>query len=335
MTNNIFYTAQGILSYKRLYNFIMGVRGHGKTYDTTKRAIDKALEQKKITFVVLTRYKEDIKIIKDSWWCIVEHLYLEYKFSCIGRVIYADNGLERIAIGEYVAISEYTRVKRVPRPYVKYIIFDEVLNEDNDYLPDEVNKFLSVCDSIIRLRDDVRVILISNMVSVCNPYFDYFGFSKFDKRFTKGEHNSILEFTDSEDFINYRETTKFGSSIVGTSYGDYAIQGKFLLDDTTNVYKNPNGTYNYLYNLVLEGMNISVSLVNNLLYFAESKDFTRRKFTPYVDDAKNYGAMYCEKKCKHFNQIRLYFLNDKVMYESLKIKNAIILMVRYIMGNRQ
>lgn len=333
-TSDIFYNAFGILTFKRLYNLIMGVRGHGKTDNTTKRCIECGLEQKKISFVVLVRYKEDIRNIKDCWWEVCSNrCFPEWQFFSKNRIIYAKNELEMFPIGEIVALNEYVRAKKVPRPYVKYIVFDEFLNEDNDYLSDEVGKFLSICDSIIRLRDDVRVFLISNTISMLNPYFDYFGFNKIPtSRFTKGLHDSVLEFTDSEDFQKFRANTKFGSSVQGTDYGAFALQGKFMLDDTTNVYPNVNGKYNYLFNIVLNNLNISVYLVNNLMYLTSCKDYTRLMYTPYVEDAKNNNAIYCHKGFKYFKTLNKYFMNDEIMYESLKIKNEVIQFIKYLMG---
>ena len=331
----IYYSSHDILSYKRLYNFIIGVRGHGKTYDTTRLAINTGLKSKKISFIVLTRYKEDIREIKDTWWVVVEELYKDYTFSSIGKLIYASNGIETFPIGEFVSLSSYVREKKKPRPYVKYIIFDECLNEDNDYLNNEIGKFLSVCDSVIRNRDNVRVILIANTISIINPYFDYFGIKEnLTRRFTKGLHNSIIEFTDSEEFIKMRKNTKFGSSIEGTEYGKFAIDGAFMLDDMTNVIKKPNCVKHDLYNIMLDGININVSMVNNLLYLSYSKDYKRVIYTPYVENAKEFNAMFCDKSFKHFKQLQKYFLRNQIIYEDLKIKNSVILFMQFLMGNR-
>lgn len=334
----MWYNAHNLLTYKRLYNMIVGIRGHGKTYDTTKRCIDLGLKEKKLSFVVLVRYKEDILFVKDGWWCIVEHLYPQYKFHSSRRLIYATNTQtnESFVIGEFVALSEYMRVKKTPRPYVKIIFFDEFLNEENDYLNDEVSqKFMSVCDSIIRNREDVRVILVSNTITLINPYFAYFGIKKLTGRFTKGEHNSIVEFTDSEEFKRYRATTKFGSTIVGTTYGDYALSGAFMLDDMTNVIENPPfKTKHYLFNIVLNENNIEVSLVNGLLWFDSCNDYTRRSYTPYVENAKMYHSTYCEKTFRYFKMIQKYFMKNMVMYRSLIIKNAIIEFMQYLNGSK-
>ena len=317
----MWYNAQQLLSYKRLYNIICGVRGHGKTYDETKRCIDIGLQEKNLSFVVLVRYIEDINFVKDSWWSIVEHLYPKYKFFSQRRLIYAQNleTSETFVIGEFVAISEYMRVKKSPRPYVKIIFFDEFLNEENDYLNDEITKFLNVCDSIIRNREDVRVLMVSNTITLINPYFSYFGINKLNGRFTKGKYNSIVEFTDSEEFIKFRETTKFGSTIKGT----------------TNVIENPPfKTKHYLFNIVLNENNIEVSIVNGLLYFSKSNDYTRRSYTPYVENAKMYHSTYVEKTFRYFKMIQKYFMSDRVMYQSLIIKNSIIEFMQYLNGSK-
>lgn len=327
----MYYNSHDLQTYDRLHNMIMGVRGHGKTYNFTNKCIKLGLQEKDISFVVLVRYKEDINYIKDDWWSIVEHLYPEYMFFSKRNIIYAKNTLETFPIGEFVALKEYMRAKRKPRPKVKIIFFDEFLNEENDYLPNEIKAYLSICDSVIRNREDVRCYLVSNNISVINPYFNYFGIKQFGKRFTRGLHDSLLEFTDSNEFVAYRKTTKFGSSIDGTEYGDYAMVGKMLLDDMTNVSKLPDGQCHHQFNIVLEGLLIDACMVNNILYLKKSKDTTAIAYTPYVDDAI-LGAIFCSKNLNHFDFIVNKFMSDEIMYESLTIKNAIINFVRFKMG---
>ena len=327
----MYYNCHDLLTYNRLYNMVMGVRGHGKTYCYSNKCIALGLEQKKISFVILVRYKEDMLAIKDSWWSVVEHLYPDYIFYTKRNIIYAQNSLESFPIGEFVILRQYQRVKRTPRPNVRIIFFDEFLNEENDYLPNEITAFTSICDSIIRNRDNVRVFLVSNHISVLNPYFNYFGITQLGKRFTRGLHDSILEFTDSAEFIEFRKNTKFGKSIEGTEYGEYAMMGKFLLDDMTNVSKVPDSTCHHEFNLILEGIPMEVCTMENILYIRRSKDKTAIAFTPYVDDAV-LGAIFCTKSLNHFDYIVSKFTNDEIMYESLEIKNAIINFVRFKMG---
>lgn len=333
--NNIFYNLHDILTYNRLHNMIVGVRGHGKTYQCTKRCIDVGLEQKNLSFVVLVRYKEDILAIKDDWWTIVEHLYEGWSFSSQRNIIYASNGMEKFPIGEFIALNQYMRAKRKPRPYVRIIFFDECLNEENDYLPNEINAYNSICDSVIRNRDNVRCYLVSNTITILNPYFNYFGFNQLGKRFTRGEHDSVLEFTDSEKFIEYRKTTKLGSSIAGTEYGDFALLGHMMLDDTSNVCKVPNGQCKHQFNISLEGELLEVCMVVNIVYIRKSNDYVATAFTPYVEDAVKNGAIFAPKKLTHFEFIVDNFLRDTIMYETLDIKNKVINFVKFKMGTQR
>ena len=327
----MYYNCHDLLTYNRLYNMIMGVRGHGKTYCYTKKCIDIGLEQKKISFVVLVRYKEDINAIKDDWWSIVEHLYPDYIFYSQRSIIYARNSLETFPIGEFIALKQYMRAKRKPRPNVRIIFFDEFLNEENDYLPNELTAFTNIVDSIMRNRENVRCYLVSNHISVLNPYFNYFGITQLGKRFTRGQHDSILEFTDSAEFVKFRKETKFGKSIEGTEYGDYAMLGKFLLDDMTNVSKVPDSACHHQFNLILEGIPMEVCMMSNLFYIRRNKDKTAIAYTPYVDDAV-LGGVFCTKQLNLFDLLVNKFMNDEMMYESLEIKNAIINFVRFKMG---
>ena len=173
--------------------------------------------------------------------------------------------------------------------------------------------------------------LVSNHISLINPYFNYFGFIQLGKRFTRGQHDSLLEFTDSKEFTEFRKKTKFGASVMGTDYGDYAMLGKMLLDDMTNVSQIPDSQFHHQFNILLEGQLIDVGMVENLLYLKKSKDRDAIAFTPYVDDAVN-GAIFCTKNLNHFEYICDMFMADKIMYESLSIKNAVINFVRFKMG---
>ena len=327
----MYYDIHDLCTYNRLHNMIMGVRGHGKTYCLTKKCIDTGLEEKDISFIVLVRYKEDIVNLKDGWWEIVADLYPDYMFYTRRNIIYAKNSKETFPIGEFIALREYMRAKRKPRPKVKIIFFDEFLNEENDYLKNEIKAYLSICDSVIRNRDNVRCYLVSNHISVLNPYFNYFGIYQLGKRFTRGKHDSLLEFTDSKEFVEYRKQTKFGASIDGTEYGEYAMQGKFLLDDTTNVSKIPEGECHHQFNIILEGIPMEVCMMANILYIRKNNDKTAIAYTPYVDDAV-LGAIFCTKNLTHFDFIVSKFMSDEIMYESLSIKNAIINFVRFKMG---
>ena len=93
--------------------------------------------------------------------------------------------------------------------------------------------FLDLFETIARLRDNVRALLLANNVTVVNPYFLYWNI-KLDmaKRFTvKGQ--VCVELWADSDFVDAKKKTRFGQLVSGTRYGDYAIDNKPLLDSDT------------------------------------------------------------------------------------------------------
>ena len=71
-------------------------------------------------------------------------------------------------------LKQSSRYKSTGYPNIKYILFDEFIDENAEYLPREVNKFSSILSTIIRDRDNVRIIMLGNPTPDC-PYFEYYG----------------------------------------------------------------------------------------------------------------------------------------------------------------
>ncbi len=103
-------------------------------------------------------------------------------------------------------MSGVTRYKSVNMSDYNYIIFDEFLPEDDNYLKSsknyhyEVNQILNLFQSVARgrgkaFREDVKVFFLANDVSVLNPYFDFFKIDKIlekNPNTTKDYHPIIL-----------------------------------------------------------------------------------------------------------------------------------------------
>jgi hypothetical protein len=85
------------------------------------------------------------------------------------------------------------------------MIFDEFQSESNHYCSDEIKKFISIHTSVARGQGEqvryVPVYMLSNPVSLINPYYVELGISnrlRDDTKFLRG-HGFILEqgFIDS------------------------------------------------------------------------------------------------------------------------------------------
>lgn len=239
----MWYDRAPLLSHNKILNMVLSNRGGGKTFDFTRFAIDKFKKKKKQTMWV-RRYTNELKgtdgkpgILDDDAFfkaVIKEGLYPDDKFEIKGNMGYIN---DEPAIW-FVALSTSRGLKSMNFPDVDLIVFDEFLvtKGKSSYLPNEVEIFLDLYETVNRMRDDryaVRSVLLANNVTVVNPYFLYFKIKpKLDQRFTvKGE--ICVEFFLDAEYTEKKRNTAFGRLTAGTRYGQYAIENKALLDSDT------------------------------------------------------------------------------------------------------
>lgn len=329
-----FYDATQLLSYKRPVSIVVGIRGVGKTFKFTQLCIKEAIETKSLSFVWLRRTHEEIKKIKVRFFedMIANKVFPDYKFKVHGNDMFAINKStnETFIIGTFMALSTEAQYTGTPFPNVKYLVFDEAMTSGK-YINDEVFHLFHIIDTIFRNRP-VRAILLGNAFSISNLYFEHFGVKDLSKQFTSGD-KFVIENCSYEEFQEYRKQTQFGQLVSGDTYEKFAIMNEFLLDDKFNVMPMPDGERTYLgFNLKLKNMLIGCWLVNGLLYFGQSQKYGKN-YTIYVDDAKNGDAIWLEKSHNHIKFIAHEYANGRCMYETINIKNMIVLLARQVIRN--
>ena len=232
----MWYDKSQLLSHNKIMNMVLSNRGGGKTFHFTRWAIDDFKKTKKQT-VWVRRYGTELTdaekgiLVKNRFFDAVKEFYPDDELTIDGSCGLV-NG--EVAIF-FVALSTSRQMKSVNFPDVNKIIYDEFLITDgrNGYLKAEVEIFLDLYETVARLRDDVRAILLANNISVVNPYFLFWNIKpKINKRFTVQGQVCVEFFLDS-DFVNAKKQTRFGQLVQGTRYGDYAIENKSLLDTDT------------------------------------------------------------------------------------------------------
>lgn len=233
----MWYDKQLLLSHNKLINMVMSNRGGGKTFHFTRWAIDDFKKNKKQT-VWVRRYGTELDgengiLTGDKFFKAVqkEGFYPKDTFKIEGNIGYIND--EPFIF--FVALSTSRQLKSNNFPDVNKIIFDEFVIQEGriTYLKDEVEIFLDLIETVDRLRDEVRCVLLANNISVVNPYFHYFKIKPNPhQRFTIKNEICVEMFTD-EVFIEAKKKTRFGRLVAGTRYGAYAIDNKPLLDTET------------------------------------------------------------------------------------------------------
>lgn len=322
-----------VLSYNSFLNFIIGARGVGKTYPTTKFLISQFIK-KGYEFVFIRRYKTELqKAIKDNKFfksIIDNDEFKEHTLQTKHDSFYIDDKLA----GYAMTLSTATNLKGNNFPKVKYIVFDEFIieNKNQHYLRDEVDSFLSLIETVSRTRD-VKIFMLGNAVSLINPYFIYFNIEmpyNSDIRIYK-DGLILVNYIDNEDYKNFKKQTKFGQLVAGTSYEDYAINNNFKdnnKDFIMHKTKNSHCKFGFIYKNITYGVWYDYNAGKVFI----SNDYN----TPYIfsttnDDMKPNTMMlnFCKKSVIWRSFIDNYKLGN-VFYENVKLKLIMQELIRYL-----
>lgn len=253
MNTNIYWDISRLLTFNAMINIIIGERGVGKSYSTKKYAVKKAINKGR-KFIYMRRYETelDLMLSKQDEEAFFKDIskdpdFQGIEFEIINKVAYA-NGKE---IGYFMALSRQAHYKSIPYPEVDTIIFDEVFIQSNRYLKNEVIQLLELIETVGRLRN-IKIFMLSNMISLVNPYFMYFKLSlpyqKDVKLFQEG--TIAVCYIKNEAYREVKRQSQFGKLIKGTAYEEYAIDNKSLNDNNSFIKKKQRGSFHF-FNIII------------------------------------------------------------------------------------
>ena len=230
----MYYDKSQLLSYNKLFSFVIGARGIGKTYQFKLWSISDYLRNGNKAWWVM-RYKTELdKVTKDGrFFADIAERFPEYGFEIDGSVGYITRtpGIKSPVWEPFIsfqALSE-SAIKAISDPLCTKIVFDEFIPLPGiRYLNNEVERFLEFYFTISRGRD-VRAFFLANNVTVASPYFTYFKIRPGSRQFTVGDE-IVIENARTEQFTEAMQSTRFGRLVSGTHYSEYAINNESLAD---------------------------------------------------------------------------------------------------------
>lgn len=226
----MFFDLDEVLKEKMLLNFVVSERGAGKTFSSLKRLVQNFIDTGE-HFVYVRRTQSELDLCLPALFSalIVENVFPDKVLTVRGELFYLDDKM----MGRGIALSTAYKYKSVAFPHVKYILFDEFISESKTYLKDEVTKYLSLVETIGRMRD-VILISLANQDTLFNPYYAYFGIQPASKDTPKTRFRSqsimIYQFK-SEEYREAKIATRFGKLIKGTTYGGFMLENNAFKDD--------------------------------------------------------------------------------------------------------
>ena len=317
----MYYDPNKTLSRQRLFNFVVGARGVGKTYGA-KKCVIRNFIRKGEQFVYVRRYETEIPAAEMRNFfddIALEFPYVEFK---------AYNGLFRIngeIAGWYICLSKATMLKSIPFPNVSLIIFDEFIIEVgmHRYLPNEVRTFLECYSTISRDRD-VPVLFLSNAITMTNPYFLYFKISFEPGQTIKLLKHISVELIQNREYEEHVSKTRFGELIADTDYGAYNMQNKFLLDTGTFIQDMPIGAaYICTYVINQRKFGFYVSTEENLWYLSDKVDNTCNRIYALVFAEHDQNTVLIQRSNPYILQMIDKYCQGNIRFTNQEVKNIL------------
>lgn len=315
-------------------------RSGGKTTYFGRLLVNKYLNGQG-KFCLVYRYNYELDGVADKFFKDISKLFFQGYDMTSKRMasgIYHELFLNEKSCGYAVTLNSADQLKKYSHLLsdVDRMLMDEFQSETNHYCTDEVKKFLSIHTSIARGRGkQVRylpVYMISNPVSIINPYYVEMGISnrlRSDTKFLRGD-GFVLEqgFVDSAS--NAQKESGFNRAFAGNEYTAYSAEAIYLNDNMAFIEK-PEGKNRYIATIRYKNSDYAIREYDELglLYCDDRADLTYpvRISVTTTDHKINYVML--RKSDFMLSNLRYLFEHGCFRFKDLRCKEAILTALSY------
>lgn len=350
-----FYTLDNIFSKKCTYNIIFGERSNGKTYAALKYIIEQYVKKGEQGALV-RRWKEDFRGKRGQAMFeafsngVIEKL-TNGAFTTVyyyGGKWYLANKTEDDKLVPAsdpfcwgFSLSDVEHDKSTSYPRITTIFFDEFLTRQY-YLPDEFVTFMNVVSTIVRQRDNVKIIMAGNTVNKYCPYFTEMGL----RHVAEMKKGSIEVYTYGDSRL--KVAVEYADSITSSGKPSdkyFAFDNPKLEMITGGAWElamYPHMPFEYTKaKRMLPKQAIVLEFNNDMVQFDPMYNdsakwlYIHAKTTPIKDPDKdiiigfndnpqpNYIRNLMKSQSKIAAQLRWFFKNDKVFYQNNDIGEVV------------
>lgn len=256
-----FYDGTKLLSMKDLNGnqpeiyLTSGNRSIGKT-TWFNRYFVKDFKTKKKKFCLVYRWNYELSDCADKFFKDIQRLFFPTDVMTDKRRangIFVELFLNDVSCGYCVTLNNADSLKKFSHLLsdVDKMLFDEFQSENNHYCPNELNKLLSIHTSIARGNGEavrrVPLYMLSNKVSLINPYFLSLGISDRlhdDTKYLKGD-GFVLEQTYLEGVAQQQLDSGFNRAFKNEDYVAYSAMNVYLNDNASFI-DRPKGNSTYI-----------------------------------------------------------------------------------------
>lgn len=323
-------------------------RSGGKTTYFSRLLVNRFLDKGE-KFAILYRFNYELDGVADKFFKDIQGLFFPDKAMYSKRMakgiyhelflcdVYGDKD-KAVSCGYAISINSADQIKRLSHLFsdVARILFDEFQSETSHYCNDEVTKFLSVHTSIARGQGKqvryVPVFMLSNPVSIINPYYVQMGISnrlRDDTKFLRGD-GFVLEQGYVESASEAQKESGFNRAFSGNKYVAYASESVYLNDNKAFIEK-PKSVGRYLATLRYNGKEFGVREFpeEGIIYCDDRPDYSFPTKLSVTTDDHSVNYVMLKSYDLFFANLRYLFERGCFRFKDLMCKECILTALRF------
>lgn len=324
-------------------------RTGGKTTFFGRYAVKKYLEKKE-KFCLVYRYNYELDDIADKFFKDIGRLFFpryhmrsERRARGIYHELYLclegeDSKGAGMSCGYAISLNSADQLKKYSHLFsdVARMIFDEFQSETNHYCPNEINKLISVHTSIARGQGEqiryVPVYMLSNPVSIINPYYVELGISerlKSDTKFLRG-HGFVLEQGFVQSASEAQKESGFNRAFSNNNYVAYSSEAIYLNDNQAFIEK-PKGNSRYMVTLKYKGTNYAIREFSDLgiVYCDDKPDNSFKGKISVTTEDHEINYLMLKRNDMFLMNLRYFFEKGCFRFKDLRCKEAVLKALSY------
>lgn len=349
MKNGTYYDGTKLLSMKDINGqtpeiFISSTnRSAGKTTFFNRMLVNRFKKYGK-KFCLVYRFNYELVDCSDKFFKEIGELFFTKDVMTEKRKangIYVELFLNEVPCGYCVSINYADQLKKFSHLLADSdsMTLDEFQSETNHYVPDEVRKLMSIHTSIARGGgEQVRylpVYMISNAVSIINPYYMALGIAdriKTDTNYLKGD-GFVLEQGFYEQVAHAQLESAFNRAFKSEAYLKYAAQNVYL-NDNLNLIEKMSGLSDYIVTLKKGDKLYGIRRFRDtgLFYIDNRADETYPDKIVPAPAEQDIGYMLLGRSNILIASLRLAFEKGFVRFRNQECKAVFFDLMRYNMG---
>lgn len=323
-------------------------RTGGKTTYFGRLCVNRFIDKHE-KFCLIYRYNYELSDVCDKFFKDVGNLFFqEYTMTSVRKAsgifhelfLTKKSGEKKLSdsCGYAISLNSADQIKKYSHLFsdVARMVFDEFQSETNHYCNDEIKKLLSVHTSIARGKGEqvryVPVYMLSNPVSLINPYYVELGISerlKNDTRFLKGD-GFVLEQGFIESASEAQKLSGFNRAFSNNQYVAYAAENVYLNDNKSFV-ETIKGNGRYLCTLKYCDCTYAIREFAELgvLYCDNHADSSFKYKIALTTDDHDINYVMLKRNELFISQLRFYFEKGCFRFRDLKCKEAVLKALSY------